>query len=209
MSTDPTNSPRKLVKHHDNGEPHFLTFSCYRRLGLLSKDRTRRWFVDALNDARATHGFHLWAWVIMPEHVPLLIWPPSDRIASDPQSTRGRMQGILSSIKRPVSFHAIEFLRANSPEFLKRLTVVNANRTSLRFWQPGSGYDKNVSEPVALHEIVEYIHMNPVRRGLVSRGEDWPWSSAAEWMGLADPILKIERTLSDAIETPWKNRPAN
>ena len=46
MSLDPGLPPRRKVKHYDNGEPHFLTFSCYRRLPLLSKDRTRQWFVE-------------------------------------------------------------------------------------------------------------------------------------------------------------------
>jgi putative transposase len=40
-----------------------------------------------------------------------------------------------------------------------------------------------------------YIHNNPVRRGLVTRAEDWPWSSAAAWAGMEDVVLKIDRTL--------------
>lgn len=87
MSNESHLPPRKKVKHYDNGEPHFLKFSCYRRLPLLSKDQSCQWFVDALEDARESHGFHLWAWVIMPEHVHLLLWPPFDRISPDPRST--------------------------------------------------------------------------------------------------------------------------
>lgn len=55
---------RKKVKHYDGrGGAHFLTFSCYRRLPLLCKDRTRHWFLDALDKARAKHGLDLWALV--------------------------------------------------------------------------------------------------------------------------------------------------
>lgn len=62
----------KKVKHYDRErDAHFLTFSCYQRLALLSKDRTRQWFLDALDKGRVKHGFDLWAWVIMPEHVHL------------------------------------------------------------------------------------------------------------------------------------------
>jgi putative transposase len=140
---------RKRVKHYDNGEPHFLTFSCYRRLPLLSKDRTRQWFVEALHEARRTHGFHLWAWVVMPEHIHLLIWPPAARIDVDPASTRGKTAGILADLKRPVGQKAIQYLEEHAPEFLERLTVRNRNRTYRRFWQVGSGYDENISEPPA------------------------------------------------------------
>ena len=45
---------RKRVKHFDlHGDAHFLTFSCYRRMQLLSKDRTRLWLVEALHNAQA------------------------------------------------------------------------------------------------------------------------------------------------------------
>ena len=71
---DPDPPPRKQVQHDDHGEPHFLTFSCDRRLPLWSKDRTRQWFVEALDPARAVHGFPRWAWVILPEHVHVLPW---------------------------------------------------------------------------------------------------------------------------------------
>ena len=47
---------RKQVKHDDiPGDAHLLTFSCYRRLPLLSKDRTREWFVESLAIAREKH----------------------------------------------------------------------------------------------------------------------------------------------------------
>ncbi len=47
MSHDSHLPPRKKVKPYDNGEPHILTFSCYRRLPLLSKDHSRQWLVEA------------------------------------------------------------------------------------------------------------------------------------------------------------------
>ena len=58
MVSDPKH--RKKVKHYNvPGDAHFLTFSCYRRYRLLSKDRSRLWFIDALENARSKHGFHL------------------------------------------------------------------------------------------------------------------------------------------------------
>lgn len=206
MSTNSNRPPRKKVKHYDNGEPHFLTFSCYRRFPLLSKDRTCQWFVDALEEARTTHGFHLWAWVIMPEHIHLLLWPPFDLISPDPHCMQGRICGILSSIKRPMSAKAIEHLKASAPDYLRQLTVLNANRIYHRFWQSGSGHDENVSEPDSLHALVEYIHLNPVRRGLVARPEDWGWSSYRDWEQLPDAKLKVDRTLPETLDIPWTKR---
>jgi len=214
MSNDSSRPPRKKVQHYDNGEPHFLTFSCYRRLKLLSKDRTRQWFVEALAEARSIHGFHLWAWVIMPEHVHLLLWPPYDLIecATEESGTgrpgRGLVRGILSSIKRPVGTRAIAYLTERAPDFSSQLAVKNENRTYHRFWQVGSGYDENVIEPLSLCAMVEYIRMNPVRRGLVDRPEQWAWSSARDWMGLPGSPILVDRTLPALLEVPWTDRRA-
>ena len=192
---------RKCVKHYDNGEPHFLTFSCHRRLPLLSKDRTRQWFVEALDETRRTHGFHLWAWVVMPEHIHLLIWPPAERINVDPTSRRGKTSGILADLKRPVGQKAIQYLEEHAPQFLEHLTVRNRNRTYRRFWQAGSGYDENIGNGTALHEIVAYIHHNPVRRGLVLHAEDWAWSSAQDWLGAStNSLCAVDRSLPVALE---------
>jgi putative transposase len=185
---------RKKVKHYDlDSEAHFLTFSCYHRLPLLGKDRTRRWLIEALADARTKHNFHLWGWVIMPEHVHLLIW---SRVAGT------RTKDILADIKRPVGQKAIAWLEEHRPEFLERLTVRNRKRTYRHFWQVGPGQDHNVYTPEVAHRILEYIHFNPVRRGLVLRPEDWLWSSARDWAGRDDVLIRVDRTLPMVLEIP-------
>jgi putative transposase len=177
----------KKIRHFDEpGHAHFLTFSCYHRLPLLSRDRTRRWLIEAIDAARTKHGFDLWAWVIMPEHVHLLIWPK--------QST-DRVAGILADIKRPVGQKAISWLETNSPAFLAKLTVKNRNRLYRRFWQAGPGQDRNVFDPAAAHDIVDYIHGNPVQRGLAASPEEWCWSSAAEWSGRSGILLGVDKSM--------------
>src|SRR5215207_7980874 len=94
--------PRKRVRHFDlPGDAHFLTFSCFHRMPLLSKDRTRKWLVEAIGNARTKHSFDLWAWVIMPEHVHLLIYP---RVIDC------KVSEVLADIKRPVAQSAIAYL---------------------------------------------------------------------------------------------------
>jgi putative transposase len=61
---------RKLVRsYNEPGHAHELTFSCFRRLPLLSKDRSRSWFIEAMESARQRRQLALWAYVIMPEHI--------------------------------------------------------------------------------------------------------------------------------------------
>jgi putative transposase len=63
-------------------------------------------------------------------------------------------------------------------------------RVRRRFWQPGGGYDRNITSIEALRAMIDYIHANPVRRGLVARAEDWEWSSARWYAGLRP--VKVE-----------------
>ncbi len=163
---------------------HFLTFSCYRRLPLLNQDRSRKWLVDSLHDARSKLDFDIWAYVIMPEHAHLLIWPRRDVY---------RMQHILAAIKRPVSVNAKRHLQQTGNQaWLERLTVTEGDESVFRFWQAGGGYDANLWNERPVEAAIDYMHANPVRRGLVARPIDWYWSSARWHAGMRDGPLTID-----------------
>jgi len=61
---------------------------------------------------------------------------------------------------------------------------------SYRFWQRGGGYDRNLVSKQAVLNSIEYIHNNPVRKGLVKSPEDWNWSSAGFYAGKSDSLQK-------------------
>ena len=159
---------------NEPGHAHELTFACFRRHAFLAADRTCQWLADAINDARAKLDFALWAYVFMPEHVHLMIYPR--RPVYD-------IRTILKAIKEPVSRNAVAHLCVHAPEWLPRITVRHGKRQERCFWQAGGGYDRNVFEPTTLLAMIEYIHNNPVRRGLVARAELWKWSSAGWFEG--------------------------
>ena len=178
---------RKTIKHYNiPGHAHYLTFSTYRRIPLLNKDRTRLWLIESIERARKLHDFDLWGWVIMPDHAHLLI---------SPRQLVYRMDDILQSIKQPVSKKTIRYLSIQSPAFLPKLTVVNARRTYRHFWQVGPGYDANQVEPAATHQTIDYMHLNPVRANLVALATEWKWSSARDWAGLDEVIMRVDRNL--------------
>jgi putative transposase len=169
---------------HEEGQAHELTFSCYRRLPLLSKDRSRIWLLESLRRARTQHSFDLWAYVLMPEHVHLLLKPRA------PDADIG---AILRAIKQPVAQTALRFLKREAPDWLCQLESPQSNgRPVHRFWQPGGGYDRNVDNARVAWASVEYLHANPVRRGLVASATDWPWSSARWYGGLAGVELEMD-----------------
>ncbi len=190
---DMATTHRKYRRIYDTpGDPHFVTFSCYQRQRLLSKDRTRQFVVEAIAKARSQSPFDLWAYVIMPEHVHMVILPADG----------SQMASILKSVKQSVSRRAMAWLRENSPQFLSRLEESKNGQIGYRFWQRGGGYDRNLRSVRDIHEKIIYTHENPVRRGLVTDGALWKWSSAMAWESGTDLPLEVQQeTVPGLIES--------
>ncbi len=167
MQTPPR---RRLCKrYNDPGHAHFLTFSCWKRLPLLARDRCRHWFTEALNASVQQHDIACWAYVIMPEHAHVLLLP---------RQWEYNISAWMASFKLRVARPALRYLEQNQPSFLKKLEDRQpSGRVSHRFWQPGGGIDVNLWTDAKIWDKIDYIHNNPVRRGLVERPEDWRWSS--------------------------------
>jgi putative transposase len=174
---DPDRKYRKRRRvFNDENHAHELTFSCYHKLPLLDRDRTRLWMIDALVAARQRWNFSIWAYVLMPDHAHLLLFP---------RSASYSIERISKSIKQSVARRAIEWLRRHAPDFLERLagTTTSDERQKHHFWQPGGGYDRNICSAETAWKSVNYLHLNPVRRGLVEQPEQWEWSSALWYSG--------------------------
>jgi len=138
-------------------------------LPLLTNDVWREMLGRSIDKAMATHRFSLVAFVYMPEHVHLLVYP------SDPAT---EVQGLLYAMKPPYSFRIKQLLLAAGSRLLQRLTVQERpGKMVFRYWQEGPGYDRNLNTVKAVSSSVEYIHLNPVRRKLVGEPPEWRWSS--------------------------------
>ena len=144
---------------NDPAHVHEFTFSCYHRLPLLAKDRTRAWFLDSLRALRQRKSVSVLAYVIMPEHAHVLLVPSPDPLA---------MEMVSKFLKQSVARRALHWLRVHDPVWLKKhLQGENAGgRFRYHFWQPGGGYDRNLDRFKTIEAAVDYIHNNPVRRKL-------------------------------------------
>lgn len=156
--------PKGLHRHYGRGDLHFVTFSCYQRLPLLGTVRARNVFVEELRRVRQEYGFLLVGYVVMPEHVHLLMSEPK----------KGTPSTVLQMLKQRVS----RILRKKHPASKGQLPPVFPQFVSKlpQFWQPRF-YDFNVYTHEKKNEKLEYMHANPVTRGLVKHPKDWPWSS--------------------------------
>lgn len=168
-------SHRKRVKHyHEPGDCHELTFSCYQRKPLLANDDWRRRLSSHIDRACEEAAFDLTAFVYMPEHVHLLVYPTS------PQPDIGRF---LARLKQPFSKEVKQLLVAEDSPLMERLIVrERPGKFCFRYWQEGPGFDRNIYSPEAIEASIDYIHNNAVKRGVCQRAIDWPWSSARYYL---------------------------
>jgi putative transposase len=162
---------RKRVKHvHEPGDLHEFTFSCYQRRPLLTNDKWRTYLADSINAANEQFNFQLIAFVFMPDHVHLLNLPTD----AQPEIAR-----YLAAIKRPVSAAVKADLSASRSRLRTDLFIEERpGKMVFRFWQEGPGYDRNIRTAKTTLLAVDYLHANPVRRGLCRQSIDWTWSSA-------------------------------
>ncbi len=99
---------------------------------------------------------------------------------------------IRQAIKEPVGRDAFCYLRRHAPDWIPRLTRRRGKRVEHVFRQSGGGYDRNIKTPKTLLAMIDSIHKNPLRRGLVKRAVDWHWSSAAYYGGSGDSPLPLD-----------------
>ena len=164
-------------KHYNTaGHAHELTFSCYRRRRYFENEKSCEIFIAELEKAKKKHDFLIWAYVIMPNHVHVLIWPLNpvydiSRILQDFKSkTAIKCSKLLKNI----------WQKKESEDF--------------KFWQAGGGFDRNLWNALAIHSAIKYIEGNPVRGGLAAKQELWQWSSAyarKNNTGLIPDVYKI------------------
>jgi putative transposase len=106
---------------------------------------------------RLKHGFLLTAWVFLPDHWHAILHPPYPLTIST----------VLKSVKASA------------------MISINVGRSEAgELWQERF-FDRALRTVKEYHEKVEYIHLNPVRRGLVKKAEEWKWSSMAEYAGVS------------------------
>jgi putative transposase len=170
--------PKNLKRYTGRNDLHFITFCCYHRKRLLDSVKSRNLVIRVLAEVRAKYGFALVGYVIMPEHVHLLISessavPPAKIIQVFKQRVSRRMRGKKRAIKNQLT------LRFPQPHSEVR-----------RFWQRRY-YDFNIYSRKKLWEKLEYMHANPVEERLVQHPRDWPWSSWSNY-STGKGILKID-----------------
>ena len=155
----------RLERRYGQRHLHFITCSCYRRRPLLGTAKKRDVFLKILDEVRERYQFSLVGYVVMPEHIHLLI--------SEPKA--GNPSTVMQALKQRVARSLRRKSRRRNPN---QLPLWRDERGAMprSFWQRRF-YDFNVWSGKKRIEKLNYMHMNPVKRGLVADAKLWAWSS--------------------------------
>ena len=138
---------RRFTGH---GSPSLITSNTLNRSPLFASEAASRLILQVINEVRVEKKFYLYAHVIMPDHIHLLLTPPSATSMGD----------VMRRIKG---------------RFANRWNRRAAEHGAV--WQPRY-HERALRTERALERAVDYVHWNPVSAGLCARPEDYPWSSA-------------------------------
>ena len=156
--------PNKLHRYSGAGYLHFITTSCYQRLPLLNKPERRDLLLEVIEGVRRRYHFVVVGYVVMPEHVHLLL--------SEPE--RGNPSKVMQAIKQ--GFARRLLVRLRSARDRRQSSLWHAPVEEGHIWQ-ARFYDFVVFTDRKRVEKLRYMHRNPVKRGLVLEPGQWQWSS--------------------------------
>lgn len=158
------------LRHYDTaGTARFVTFSTYKRIRALEDDRLKQILIDELIELRNKHKVKILGYVIMPDHVHLVLDPPDG-------VELGRLIGQLKSKSARRYFELRSDMSRSVPKVL---------------WLRRC-YDHNCRDTDSVVEKIRYCHNNPLKKRLEVEPGQWKWSSYRWYQGNRDVPLEID-----------------
>lgn len=175
-------------KTGDNDIPHFVTFTVVGWLDVFSREEYKEKLLESLKYCQQEKGLLIHAWVIMTNHVHLIISSKSYQIYE-----------VIRDLKKYTSRQIIQAIKDNPyesrKEWLLNMFAFVAKRNhkvrDYQFWQHGY-HPVELNNEEMLEQRLGYLHDNPVRSGMVWESWHYKYSSAIDYCTLNKGLLQIE-----------------
>jgi putative transposase len=152
---------------------YFITCTVSRWVDVYSRSLYADIVVDSLRYCQLHKGLKIYGWVIMTNHIHLIV---SSEVPH-------RLSDVLRDFKKFTASKILDRIKSSTWESRKAWMIWLFNRGgNQRFWKPGF-HPKEIHTQAFFEQKLEYIHLNPVRAGLVDTPEAWRYSSARDFAG--------------------------
>ena len=169
---------------------HFITLSVVNWIDIFSRECYKKIIIESLKYCIMEKGLILHAWVIMSNHVHLIISAKEGQKQAD----------LVRDFKKFTSKTIIKAIEENIQEsrkdwmiwMFKRAGSKNSNNKIYQFWQQDN-HPVELSSVEMMQQRLDYLHENPVTAGIVIEAPDYKYSSAIDYYKEEKGLLPIER----------------
>ena len=159
---------------------YFVTFTTVNWIDVFTRSLYKDSVVESLNYFIKNKGLVVYAWVIMSNHVHLVI-----------ERRSVALEDVMRDLKKYTSRAILKAIEENPQESRKawmlwmfeRAGKKNGNNSKYQFWQQHNQPIELTLQAFGIDGAIDYIHNNPVKAGFVYRPEDYPYSSAIDFAG--------------------------
>ena len=167
---------------------YFITFSVVKWIDVFTRNIYRETLLDSFRYCQKKKGLQIYAFVIMTNHVHMIISKVGDILLEDMMRDLKKFTSskLINAIKENIQESRKEWML----EIFSKEGIKNSNNTHYQFWQqdnhPVELIDNNI-----IDQKLEYIHNNPIKQGFVVKPEHYPWSSISNYRNETS-LIKIE-----------------
>ncbi len=162
---------------------YFLTLSVIKKIPVFTNLSYMNIILDNFTFYQENQHLRIICYVIMDNHIHM--------IASHPHN----LSKVIKNFKSFTAKKLIERLYKDNRDWILQLMSEHKpdykQESSFQFWEEGN-HPKQIQELKMLNQKIEYIHYNPVKRGLVVNEKDWIYSSASNFLGL-DSVFQVDK----------------
>jgi len=173
---------RSRYRIHEPDHAHFVTSTVIEWLPIFTSSACCDLLVASFEHCRQHKGLRIHAWVILENHFHAILSGPN-------------LADTLRDLKRFTAQRLLEQIQSEGREWLlNQLAYYRAKHktaSSHQVWQEGVHPEAICSDAMMLQKL-EYLHNNPVNRGMVAAPEDWRYSSAHEWVKGREPVMRCD-----------------
>ncbi|MCO6499858.1 MAG: transposase [Vicingus serpentipes] len=167
----------RKYKFKDQSKPYFVTFTVVNWIDLFTRKEYTEVLIDSIKFCQKEKGLIVYAWVVMPSHVHMIIGTRSKEM----QNTLRDLKSYTSrKLKEEIKSHPQESRKEWLIWMFERAGKKNGNNSNWQLWQQDN-------QPIELWDNymidnkLNYLHQNPVNARIVNNAEDYVYSSAADY----------------------------
>ncbi len=167
--------------------PHFITSTVVDWIDVFTRKVYKDCIIDSLDYSTKNKGLIVLAYVIMSNHIHLII-----------QAKDNNLSDVIRDFKKFTAktiLQGIQTCKESRRDWMlerfKKATETHSRNKNYQFWRYGNHAEEIFSEKF-LWSKIDYIHLNPVKAGLVKKASDYIYSSASNYLNGEGVLKNVE-----------------